>query len=90
MNPIHVGEGFWNLLFKQDGIEAVALKRLEVCAKCPALVESKSLGLRCSPKKTLRHIRTGASVKGCGCVLKAKVRRKHEECPAGKWEAVFD
>jgi hypothetical protein len=89
VNLAHVAEGFWNLIFKNEGIEGVAKKRLEICAKCPALVMSKSLGMRCTPKVSLKHVDTGVMVKGCGCVLKAKTRVKEERCPAGKWKEVL-
>jgi hypothetical protein len=86
----NIAEGLWLMVLRDKGTDGLSKERLKVCEKCPALVISKSLGLRCSPRVKIKHEVTGAEVKGCGCVLKAKTRVKEEFCPAGKWIAVLD
>lgn len=54
--------------------------RLEQCNKC-----HMRTGNICSPSKQIKHIVTEQQVKGCGCVIPAKVLSPNSECPAGKW-----
>lgn len=82
--------GIANTLFKSEGIEALSNARIDICKGCAIVVESKSLGLRCDSKRKVAHADTGEKVSGCGCILRFKTRVKEEECPAGKWGAVFD
>ena len=89
MNPLNIAQGFWNQIFKTDGVEKLAEERLKICEKCPARVYSKSLGFRCSGKKKIRNVETGQLVRGCGCILAAKSRATGDECPAAKWKAVW-
>ena len=54
--------------------------RLSTCNACPVRT-----GNRCDPKKRINHSETGKEVKGCGCILTAKVVSMDSECPAGRW-----
>lgn len=62
-------QGFKNLLFKDETIEAEANKRLSICYPCPVRDN-----MRCSKAKG-----------GCGCLLSAKIRSPKSKCPKGKW-----
>lgn len=62
-------EGFKNLLFKNELVEPIALKRMEICATCPLRTDD-----RCDRTKG-----------GCGCLLAAKIRSLKSKCPKDKW-----
>ena len=42
-------------------------------------------GSICSPKRVGKHIETGETKKGCGCVISAKTLAPDSKCPIGKW-----
>lgn len=65
--------GWQKLLFRDDTVEKIAIKRAEKCAKC-----SESVFL---VGDLYNHCRK------CKCYLPAKVRSldKSNKCPLGKW-----
>lgn len=75
--------GWSNLVFTDPEVEALALHRAAICAKCPFAVMLNGLHTIVVDKKTtqVRGLKCGK----CGCPLSAKVRAPHDSCPAGKW-----
>ena len=62
-------------------------ERLSICNKCPIYSNGK-----CSSKLWINpdtdDVSTNARIgyiRGCGCVIKVKVRNQHNHCIAGKW-----
>lgn len=79
-----------NILRGDEAIELLAAERLAICGKCSAMREQKAMGKVCSRRVKIVHKETTRIVSGCGCPLNQKTRVRGEECPAGKWKAVFD
>ena len=67
-------EGFKNLVFPDEEVEALAEQRLKICFECPVRTDNK-----CDRDKSLNRI------KGCGCWLSAKTRSVGSNCPLKKW-----
>ncbi len=64
-----IKDGYTNLLFKKEEIEAMAAKRGSICAGCGELNRA-GFYLYCDL---------------CGCYVPAKLRSPESECKAGKW-----
>ena len=75
--------GWSNLVFTDPQVEALAIQRAAICAKCPFAEVLNGLHTIVVDKKTtqVRGLKCGK----CGCPLSAKVRAPHDSCPAGKW-----
>ena len=75
--------GWSNLVFTDPQVEALAIQRAAICAKCPFAEVLSGLHTMVVDKKTtqVRGLKCGK----CGCPLSAKVRAPHDSCPAGKW-----
>ena len=75
--------GWSNLVFTDPQVEALAIQRAAICAKCPFAEIVNGLHTIVVDKKTtqVRGLKCGK----CGCPLSAKVRAPHDACPIGKW-----
>ena len=75
--------GWGNLLFTDPQVEALAIQRAAICAKCPFAEVLNGLHTMVVDKKTtqVRGLKCGK----CGCPLSAKVRAPQDACPIGKW-----
>lgn len=72
-------QGWKNLLIKDDYVELIAQKRLEICNGC-----SKN-----SLKKKVTH-RPDFHCTACGCTLAAKTRSIESSCPLSIWPALLE
>lgn len=70
--------------------EEIATKRIQICYSCP--LYSQKLGGKCNNKLWYNPNTGDVSTeqkdgykKGCGCILKSKVRATNAKCPIGKW-----
>ncbi len=79
----NIVDGWTNLAFPSEVSEELALKRANICAKCPFAAMSSGTYTIIVDNRT-KHIR-GMSCGKCGCPLSAKVRAKNDSCPEGKW-----
>lgn len=78
----------------KDVIEHASVERMEICNKCPLLIEDM-FGKRCNgnlyihpeTNKTSKFPSKGMK-RGCGCILSAKTRCLSCSCPANKWESI--
>lgn len=75
--------GWTNLVLHDAASEALAMKRANICAKCPKAQYSTAVHTIVVDNKT-KHIR-GMKCGECGCPLSAKVRSAGDRCPIGKW-----
>ena len=75
--------GWSNLVFTDPQVEALAIQRAAICAKCPFAEVLNGLHTMVVDKKTtqVRGLKCGK----CGCPLSAKVRAPQDACPIGKW-----
>ena len=75
--------GWSNLVFTDPEVEALAIQRAAICAKCPFAEVLNGLHTMVVDKKTtqVRGLKCGK----CGCPLSAKVRAPQDACPIGKW-----
>lgn len=75
--------GWGNLIFTDPQVEALAIQRAAICAKCPFAEVLNGLHTMVVDKKTtqVRGLKCGK----CGCPLSAKVRAPQDACPIGKW-----
>ena len=75
--------GWSNLIFTDPEVEALAIQRATICAKCPFAEILNGLHTIVVDKKTtqVRGLKCGK----CGCPLSAKVRAPHDACTIGKW-----
>ena len=75
--------GWSNLVFTDPQVEALAIQRAAICAKCPFAEILNGLHTIVVDKKTtqVRGLKCGK----CGCPLSAKVRAPQDACPIGKW-----
>ena len=75
--------GWSNLVFTDPRVEALAIQRAAICAKCPFAEVLNGLHTMVVDKKTtqVRGLKCGK----CGCPLSAKVRAPQDACPIGKW-----
>jgi hypothetical protein len=73
-------KGTFNLL--PESTKKMAEKRIIICNVCPVRFH-----LICNPMASGRNVKTGEIVRGCGCVLSAKILSTDEntKCPLGKW-----
>ena len=74
--------GFGNLAFPNKEVEAIALKRAEICAECPNAVPSGLYNVIADNKT--KQIQ-GMKCDMCSCDLSAKVRSVNDTCPRGNW-----
>lgn len=73
-------EGWKNVVFKKDDVEAVARLRMEICDACSYSSKNKP--------KSEKTIRPDIHCTNCGCPLISKTRCMSCECPIGRWGAV--
>lgn len=78
-------EGWFNQAKSSMGLldeetKALGESRLAICAKCP--LRNNAI---CDPTRKGKHVKTGETKRGCGCILTAKVKSKSSKCPLGKW-----
>jgi hypothetical protein len=78
----NIVQGFANLAFENEQVEAMAVKRASICAECPAAVKA---GVYSVVKDNRTTNIQGMKCDDCGCNLSAKVRSVHDYCPRGKW-----
>tara|TARA_R110000751_G_scaffold12214_4_gene42118 strand:- start:2509 stop:2709 length:201 start_codon:yes stop_codon:yes gene_type:complete len=55
-------------------------KRIEICKLCPAVRNSKGIGLTCGIFLLKNYI-----PETCGCKLSWKAKLKDQSCPQKKW-----
>jgi hypothetical protein len=79
----NIVNGWYNLAIHNSVVEEVALKRANICAKCPFAEMSSGVYTAVIDNKTTQ-IR-GLKCTKCGCPLSAKVRSSKDYCPIGKW-----
>lgn len=75
--------GWTNLVLHNSVIEETALKRANICAKCPAARFSGGVHAIVVDNKTTQV--RGLVCGDCGCPLSAKVRSDNDYCPRGLW-----
>lgn len=85
MSLAQLVEGYVNLTKEKFGtipeeLKAMGEERSAFCYNC----ELYNGGI-CNPKGTTLNVKTGQQVKGCGCILAAKVLCTTCSCPAEKW-----
>jgi hypothetical protein len=76
-------DGWTNLVLHDEASEELAMRRANICAKCPKAEYSTAVHTLVVDNKT-KHIR-GMKCGACGCPLSAKVRSKRDHCPLAKW-----
>ena len=79
----NIVDGWTNLVLPDQVNEELALKRANICAKCPFAKMSSGTYTIIVDNRT-KNIR-GMSCGKCGCPLSAKGRAKNDSCPEGKW-----
>ena len=75
--------GWVNLAGASPKAEALALKRANICAQCPAAQFSGTVYHIVVDNRTTQV--RGMKCKDCSCPLSAKVRSINDSCPRGKW-----
>jgi hypothetical protein len=70
--------GWKNLLIKDDYVELIAKKRIEICNSCDEN----------SRKKEIKH-RPDFHCTACGCTLAAKTRSLESACPMKFWPSLL-
>jgi hypothetical protein len=78
----NIVDGFANLAFPDPKTEEIALKRANICAKCPFAQPSGLYSMIIDNKTTQIQ---GMACNKCGCNLSAKVRSLNDYCPQGLW-----
>lgn len=79
-----IAEGWKNTIIKDDHVEVIAKKRLEICASCEFNSEvATALG-------TYSSIRPDKHCTQCGCPLMSKTRCVSCNCPKDKWGSEND
>jgi len=66
--------GWKNMIFPNDKVEALAYKRLEECISCDQNSTPKTVDFK-------------SYCKNCGCLLAAKARSMESKCPLNKWQS---
>lgn len=82
INLSNIIAGFGNLAFPDKEVEALAIKRAEICAECPAATKTGMYSMIVDNRT--KDIQ-GMKCSDCGCNLSAKVRSVKDHCPRGKW-----
>ncbi len=72
-----IGEGYLNLVIKDDVVEQVSALRMKVCGEC----------IHISTKH--KTIRPDVHCTICKCPLAAKTRSMGSECPEGFWSIFY-
>lgn len=75
--------GWANYMIPNPVSEELALRRAEICSKCPFATMSSGTYTIMVDNRT-ESIR-GMSCGKCGCPLSAKVRANDDYCPDGRW-----
>jgi len=75
--------GWTNLTLHDSVVEQTAMKRANICAKCPAARFSGGVHTIIVDKKTTQV--RGLVCGDCGCPLSAKIRSNNDYCPRGLW-----
>ena len=78
MSVKQIIEGWTNTFLKEDWIEKVSEKRLEICAKCPKQSDNAKI-------EGYKTIRRDLHCTKCGCPLISKTRCTTCKCPLDKW-----
>jgi len=68
-------DGWKNLVFSNDKMEALAYQRLEDCKGC-------------DQNSTPGEVKLKSYCKSCGCVLAAKARSPESKCPLDRWQSL--
>lgn len=79
----NIVDGWTNLILPDQVSEELAVKRANICARCPFAEMSSGTYTIVVDNRT-KNIR-GMSCGRCGCPLSAKVRAKNDSCPIGNW-----
>jgi hypothetical protein len=79
----NIVDGWKNLVLYNEVVEQVAIKRAEICSKCPSAKFSNGVHTIVVDNQT-KHIR-GLYCDECNCPLSAKVRSSNDYCPLRKW-----
>lgn len=82
INLKNIVDGFTNLAFPSPEVEAVAVKRAQICAECPFAVKTGIYSVVVDNKTKAIQ---GMKCSQCGCNLSAKVRSMNDTCPLGEW-----
>ena len=81
MNPKHIIDGWYNLLFKSEKVEALAKERAAICFDCPHKKYTKiSVFLKSDFYDIDEYI-----CELCNCPLSAKVRSLESKCEDSRW-----
>lgn len=70
-------------LDRGEAYKEVVKYRLKMCRDCPIYNNGS-----CDASQTIKNVRTGKDVQGCGCNIKCKTALKSMSCPAEKWLAI--
>lgn len=81
MNPKHIIEGWYNLLFKSEKVEAIAKERAAICYRCP---HKKKTKITVFLKGDFCHINEYVCLL-CDCPLSTKVRSPESKCDDHRW-----
>jgi len=79
----NIVNGWANLFIDDPVVEEIAMKRANICAKCPLAELAGGVYSVVVDNKTTQI--QGMKCTACGCPLSAKVRSKNDYCPQGKW-----
>ena len=69
-------QGWWHTIFKNEKIEELAAKRMQICMKCVLIDKT---GKYCAVPGTQ------PCCGDCGCALSAATRSRDYSCPQNKW-----
>ena len=72
----YILSGWYYKLFKNNRIEKLASKRMQICRECPLYDLN---GKKCAVPGT------GPCCGDCGCALSAATRSPDYSCPQNKW-----
>ncbi len=82
INLKNIIDGFSNLAFPNEEVEAIAMTRADICAACPSATK---MGVYSVIADNRTKVIQGMKCSECGCNLSAKVRSVNDTCPLGKW-----
>ena len=81
----NIKDGWFHYATNADPeVEALAIKRAEICVQCPNITQSNTLHILTNEKGDTKAIK-GMLCGICKCPLSAKVRSIHDSCPQGRW-----